>query len=74
MSPAVRLGLKKLILWAAPLAGLACGGDGGTDVVLPSLRITTTTTGIEADPDGYSVSIDGQAAQPMGLNASLTVD
>lgn len=74
MSPAVRLHLAKLILWAVPLAGLACGGDGGTGIVLPSLRITTVTTGVEVDPDGYSVSIDGQAAQAIGPNATLTVD
>ncbi|MGZ8391973.1 MAG: hypothetical protein ACXWWK_03940 [Gemmatimonadales bacterium] len=71
---AVRLRLRRLILWAVPLAGLACAGDGGTDVVLPPLRITTATSGAEVDPDGYSVSIDGQAAQPIGLNATLTVD
>ncbi|MBA3445640.1 MAG: hypothetical protein H0T58_12420, partial [Gemmatimonadales bacterium] len=74
MTPALCLHLKKLILWAAPLAGLACGGEGGTDVVLPSLRITTTTSGVEIDPDGYSVSIDGQAAQPIGVDATVTVD
>ncbi len=74
MFPAVRLRLTTLILWTAPFAGLACGGDGGTDVVLPSLRITTATTGAETDPDGYSVSVDEQAAQAIGLNATLTVD
>jgi hypothetical protein len=74
MSPVVRLHLKKLILWAAPLAGLACGGDGGTDVVLPSLRVTTATTGVELDPDGYAVSVDGHVPQPIGSNATSTVD
>jgi hypothetical protein len=74
MSPEVRLHLKKLILWAAPLAGLACGGDGGTDVVLPSLRITTATSGVELDTDGYTVSIDGQAPQTVGPNATLMVE
>ncbi len=74
MSPEVRLQLKKLILWAAPLAGLACGGDGGTDVVLPSLRITAVTSGVELDSDGYTVSVDGQPPQPIGPNSSLTVD
>ncbi|MDQ3224715.1 MAG: hypothetical protein M3Q75_14775, partial [Gemmatimonadota bacterium] len=72
MYPAAPLQLRKLLLWAAPLAGLACGG--GTDVVLPPLRIATITTGVEIDPDGYSISIDGQAAQPVGPNATLVVD
>lgn len=74
MRSVARLYIKKLVLWAAPLAGLACGGEGGTDVVLPSLRITTATTGAELDPDGYGVSIDGRPAQPIGLAATLTVD
>ena len=72
MSHAVHVNLTRLVLWAAPVAGLACGG--GTDVVLPDLRITTATTGVEIDPDGYTVSIDGQAAQAIGLNATLAVD
>lgn len=74
MFPPARLHLKKLILWAAPLAGLACGGDGGTDVVLPALSITTATSGVEIDPDGYSVSIDGQPGQAMASNATLAID
>ena len=74
MFSAVRLRLKMLILWTAPFAGLACGGEGGTDVVLPSLRISTATSGVETDPDGYGVSIDGQASRPIGVNATLTVD
>lgn len=69
-----RLHLKHLILWAVPLAGLACGGDGGTDVVLPPLTISTVTDGVETDPDGYSVSIDGQPGQAIGLNITLTID
>lgn len=66
--------LKQMILWGVPLAGLACGGDGGTDVQPPPLRITTVTSGVEVDQDGYGVSIDGQAAQAIGVNTSLTVN
>ncbi|HEY5940205.1 MAG TPA: hypothetical protein VIT87_05250 [Gemmatimonadales bacterium] len=57
-----------------PLVGLACGGDGSTDVVLPPLTITTTTNGTEIDSDGYGVSIDGQAVQAIGSNTSLTIN
>ena len=74
MSPEVRPLLKRLIHWAAPLAALACGGDGGTDVVLPALRITTATSGVEVDADGYNFSIDGQAAQPISSNATFTLE
>ncbi|HJR15718.1 MAG TPA: hypothetical protein VJ808_02610, partial [Gemmatimonadales bacterium] len=74
MSPAGRLHLGQLILWAAPLLVLACGGEGGTDVILPTLRITTATSGVELDPDGYTVSIDGQTARSTGTNSTLTAE
>ena len=74
MSPYHRQRFKRLILWAAPLLTLACGGDGGTDVVLPSLKVTTTTTGVEIDADGYGVSVNGAQVQPTGVNSTLTVE
>jgi CARDB protein len=41
---------------------------------LPSLRIATATTGVEPDPDGYVISIDGQSPQPVAVQATLTID
>ncbi|MBA3260022.1 MAG: hypothetical protein H0T68_11235 [Gemmatimonadales bacterium] len=38
------------------------------------LRVTTRTTGSPRDADGYELGIDGGAAQPIGSNASLTLD
>jgi len=37
------------------------------------LYVTMTTTGTNVDPDGYSVSVDGGAAQPISVNDSVTV-
>jgi hypothetical protein len=57
---------------ASAAAWLGCGG--GADVVAPAvgdLEITTQTSGPEPDADGYAVSVDGGAAQPIGLNATL---
>lgn len=42
--------------------------------MLPSLSVTTSTTGVELDPDGYSLVIDRSQNQPIGLNATLTLD
>ncbi|MFL5561399.1 MAG: metallophosphoesterase, partial [Gemmatimonadaceae bacterium] len=36
-----------------------------------NLTVTTTTTGAELDPDGYTVSVDGAAGLAIGVNASL---
>ncbi len=38
-----------------------------------TLQISTTTSGTDQDPDGYSVRIDNASAQPIGVNATLTL-
>lgn len=43
-----------------------CQGSGGF------IRVETVTGGTSQDPDGYTVSIDGGAALPIGRIASLT--
>jgi predicted small lipoprotein YifL len=58
----------------ALLATAGCGGKGPTDLVLPSLTVRTSTTGVEIDPDGYRVSIDGQPPSPVGVQATLTIN
>jgi hypothetical protein len=68
-----RFNPRKLLLWAAPLVGVGCGG-GGTDVPVPSLSVTTTTSGVELDADGYTLMLDGNPGQPIGLDASLTIE
>ncbi len=69
-----RLCLGTLVRWIVPLATVACGGGGGTDVVLPSLTVTTSTTGVELDSDGYSMAVDNLPGQTIGASASVTVD
>ena len=66
--------LKKVLFWVAPAVWLGCGGGGGTDVVLPSLSVSTTTSGVELDPDGYGVVVDGTQGPAIGLDATLVVD
>ncbi len=38
-----------------------------------SLTVTTSTTGYNLDPDGYTVTIDGTNSQPIVTNGSVTV-
>ncbi|MFL5534663.1 MAG: CARDB domain-containing protein [Gemmatimonadales bacterium] len=66
--------LRTILFWAAPLTWLGCSGDGGTDVVLPSLSVSTATDGVELDPDGYTVIIDGSDTESIGVSASVVVE
>ena len=38
-----------------------------------TLRITTVTTGGGTDPDGYSIAVDGGAAQPIAVNGNVSL-
>ena len=67
--------LRTLLLWAAPLTWLGCGGGGGgTDIVLPSLSVSTSTDGVEVDSDGYSLLIDGSGSGAIGVAATVVID
>ncbi len=46
---------------------VACVPDVG------SVHVTTATTGVDLDPDGYAVSVDGGAGQAVGGSAALTL-
>ena len=51
---------------------LACGED-LTAPETGTLEVTSSTMGDALDPDGFALSLDGGAAQPLGPNASLTL-
>ena len=65
--------LRRIAFWSALAAWLGCGGDGGAGIELPALRVHTTTAGVEPDPDGYLVAVDGTPGRPIGVNASLEI-
>jgi len=55
------------------LAIAGCGGDGGgvNGPDTGSIRVTTSTTGEDLDPDGYTCRIDGGAhSEAIGINDS----
>jgi hypothetical protein len=52
---------------ASVLFELTCSVTTGT------LTVTTTTTGLSQDPDGYTIRIDGGARQPMAINAVFQI-
>ena len=58
------------------ILGTGCGG-GGESIEPPAngtLEVTTTTTGVDQDADGYTVQIDGGAATPIGASATARSD
>ncbi|MGH7526872.1 MAG: hypothetical protein ACREMX_09225 [Gemmatimonadales bacterium] len=59
---------------ALPLSLAGCGGGDSSGVQVPALQITTTTEGTQPDPDGYTYSVDGGPAQPIGPDATATVE
>ena len=60
---------------AALLGAAAVGGCGGPgEPVEGAIRVTVTTEGQTPDPDGYTLSLDGGPATPIGANATVTLD
>jgi hypothetical protein len=56
-----------------PFGGTVTTAFGITCVArVGDLNVTTTTTGSDLDPDGYTVSVDGGPSQAIGINGSVT--
>ena len=51
--------------------GVACGGENLVGPNAGTLEVISSTVGVEVDADGYTVEIDGGAAQPLAPNATL---
>ncbi|HUR02358.1 MAG TPA: hypothetical protein VM347_07460 [Nonomuraea sp.] len=52
-----------ILLLAVGLTLAACGDPGAPLEVSTGARITTTTTGLDIDPDGYRIAVDGTELQ-----------
>lgn len=57
---------------AGAVAVLACGEDVTPPPTTGTLEITTSTSGVEQDADGFSLQIDAAAPQAIGATATLT--
>ncbi len=55
----------------APLALGACRDSTGSAV--GAAQVSVTTTGADLDADGYAVRVDSGPAQPVGVNATITL-
>lgn len=54
-------------------AVLATSCRDSTGPATGSIRISISTTGTDIDPDGYSVTLDGEASRIISANAELTI-
>src|SRR5438093_312662 len=54
--------------WLAPVLAL----NPGTAQAPGNLTVSTSTTGSNLDPDGYTVAVDGGPGQAIGINGSLS--
>ena len=62
----------------AHVSGLPNTTSAAFDITAPpptsaDLTVTTSTTGIDLDPDGYTVTLDGTTSQPIASNSSSGV-
>ncbi len=68
-----RVGWAGALLVGTLLLVLAACEDNGTGVV-EDLVITTATTGIDIDPDGYVVAVQGLGSRPIGASGTVAFE
>jgi dipeptidyl aminopeptidase/acylaminoacyl peptidase len=61
-----------VLLLSAWLLVACSGGETTAPSTTGTLRFTVTTTGADIPPDGFSIAVDGGAAQPLPANGTLS--
>jgi len=63
-----------LLVLSCLTAAISCDGDSGTGPgsVIGQIEVTTSTTGANIDPDGFTITIDGEQNQSIGSNGTAT--
>ncbi|HEY7612561.1 MAG TPA: LpqB family beta-propeller domain-containing protein [Gemmatimonadales bacterium] len=67
---------RMLLLLGVTAISVGCGGVADSDTTGPddgTLEVLTSTTGSDLDPDGYTLSVDNGAPQPLPSNGADTV-
>ncbi len=66
--------------WLAILVGVAVAGCGdgskstaGPNAAIGVIEVTTSTTGVDLDPDGYRLIVDGSQGAPIGRDGSVVL-
>ncbi len=66
-----RTGRPWSLLLAGGLVTLACGGEGLVEPETGTVEIVSSTSGVELDPDGYTLRIDAEPFQRIGVAATV---
>lgn len=61
------------VLATLALVAVGCGDDDPAPPTTGQIAVTTVTTGTDLDPDGYTITVDGDAGPAIGVNATVTV-
>ncbi len=73
LSDRCRQGNRLLLIACLAWALADCKGVEPTAPPIGSVRVATSTTGENLDPDGYTVTVDGGTAHAMGITDTLTI-
>src|SRR6266581_8463352 len=49
-----------------------CSKEGPTGPTEVALRVSVVTTGVDIDPDGYSVALDGEPGRSVAVDGAVT--
>jgi hypothetical protein len=63
-----------LLVLSCLTGAISCDGDSGPGPgsVTGQIEVTTSTTGANIDPDGFTITIDGEQNQSIGSNGTAT--
>jgi Tol biopolymer transport system component len=64
---------RALLIAGAVLTGLSCGNEDITSPGRGVLEVTTSTTGVEPDQDGYALQMDAAQVQTIGPAATVRI-
>lgn len=68
---------RRLLVAASAALSPACGGGDGGGLTAPttgSVQVTTSTTGAEPDPDGYTLTVDDVEVRAIGRAAAAVIE
>lgn len=67
-------GANPVTVTVPPTGGASHTFDITCTTIVGSVEVTTSSTGTDVDPDGYTLNVEGEVPVAIGINQTLTVD